>query len=331
MYYSFYMNERLLLDNWREYDEVNWLLTNLLCKDDRKTIEEKLDFYFKNRHERNENQWWYLDEEDKDFKAEYQDYKYRRDMYEDYLEYGDGNDVMAYIPFERNRVFEMYEEDLNKQDKAREAIFIKKTIRNRKINTKLREINEVVLYKSDFDAIEKARKEYRLTELQTQILFGMIFFSRMNNVAWCRIGTPYKLRSFKACFEKTIKQEDIFKIAETGLFKQVVTNKDEAKYKLKEQAEYLHIETEADWYYLNFDNQDEVAYVFKTTLKNNRLNLTKLAKEVIPDFKAKYCIHCGAEFYPKSNRQKMCDECKVIIIREQARLRKQKQRKRDRN
>ena len=291
MYYSFYMNERLLLDNWREYDEVNWLLTNLLCKDDRKTIEEKADFYFANRHERGE------------------------------LFVNDDGSV--YREEERYEVYDFNVDTFKRSMTYREE-------RCKAINTKLREIDEVVLYKSDFDAIEKARKEYRLTELQTQILFGMIFFSRMNNIAWCRIGTLYKLRSFKACFEKTIKQEDIFKIAETGLFKQVVTNKDEAKYKLKEQAEYLHIETEADWYYLNFDNQDEVAYVFKTTLENNRLNLTKLAKEVIPDFKAKYCIHCGAEFYPKSNRQKMCDECKVIVIREQARLRKQKQRQKDR-
>lgn len=64
--------------------------------------------------------------------------------------------------------------------------------------------------------------------------------------------------------------------------------------------------------------------------KKRQRKKTVSKKEKIGN-KNKYCIHCGAEFYPKSNRQKMCEECKVTITREQARLRKQKQRKRDRN
>lgn len=330
MYYSFYMNEKMLLDNWTDYKECNWLLTNLLCKDDRKTIEQKLDFYFDNRKEKEDNQWWYYDESDKDFKAAYEDYKYRRDMYEDYLEYGEGNDVIAFVPFERNRIFEMYEDDLNKQDENREAVFVKKTARNKRMGTKLREINEVIIYKSDFDAITKAKRKYGLTEHQTAILFGLIFFSRMNQVRWCRIGTAYKLKSFKSCFNKTITEKDMAKIKETGLITSLKLEKGKAYNQLREQADYLHIETEVDYVYENFDNQDEVAYVFKTDKENNKLDLSALAKEVIKDYKVKYCSVCGKEFKPNSNRQHMCESCKQNVQREQARLRKQKQRKKDR-
>lgn len=40
MYYSFYMNERMLLDNWKYYQrkgECNWLLKRTLMNDNTRT------------------------------------------------------------------------------------------------------------------------------------------------------------------------------------------------------------------------------------------------------------------------------------------------------
>lgn len=330
MYYSFYLNEKLLLDEWQYYDECNWLLTNLLCKDDRKNVEEKLDFYFSNRHVRDDSQWRYLDENDKYFKEAYEDYKYKRDMYYEHLEYGEDNDVIAFVPFQRNSIFEAYEQNINKQDSNKEAVFIKKMIRNSKINSKLREINEVILYQSDLDAITKAKQDNKLTEFQLQVLFGLILFSRLHDVEWCRVGTEFKWKSFKACFDKTIKATDLQAILDTGLFKQVVTNKAAARKKLGTQAEYLNIKDEIDYKYLGFANKDKVAFIYKTTKENNRLNLTEVFKEVIPNYKVKYCCECGCEFTPASNRQKMCTDCKAKVIKEQARVRKQRQRQKGR-
>ena len=317
MYYSFYMNEKLALDEWAYYNDCNWLLAHLLCKDNRKTIAEKLDFYMDNYHEIDENQWWFDDDDlDADtFREDYEEYQQRKVMYVDY---------------QPNHIFDMWEEDMCERRKNKEAAFIKKTTRNRRMGVKLREIDKVILYKSDFAIINKAKKEYGLTEKQIQILFGLIFFSRMNNARWCRIGTDFKWKSFNACFDKSISPFDMIKILDTGLVTRVKVEKGKAFNQLGiEQADYLHIEAEDDFIYENFDNQDEVAYEFVTTLQNNRLNLTKLAKEVIPNFKSKYCTVCGKVFEPNSNRQKMCEECKEQTQKEQARLRKQKQRDRE--
>ena len=43
------------------------------------------------------------------------------------------------------------------------------------------------------------------------------------------------------------------------------------------------------------------------------------------------CQRCGTAFLPSNNSQKYCVECKIIVCREQARFRKQKQRYMSRN
>ena len=52
MYYSFYMNERMLLDNWKYYQkkgECNWLLKRTLMNDETRTAKQKIAFYMENR------------------------------------------------------------------------------------------------------------------------------------------------------------------------------------------------------------------------------------------------------------------------------------------
>lgn len=355
MYYTIYLNEKMALDNWEQYDECNWLLTDLLAKDERKTLKEKAEFYYENRHERFTDEDIYVEFSNYELRyqlEEYEDYMRRKFYYEMYMEDFEESDEdiedyespnLAYVEWQQDDYLEKLGDKIFKNKSLMEKIengedlriktydwqkddnhdmelkFFKKMKRNQKMNKKLREINEVVLYKSDFDIIEKARKEYSLTELQTQVVFGLIFMSRMNDVQWCRIGTEHKSKGFWGAFDRYVKPEDKEKVWETGLFE---TYKEDGFKNYKEKEDKI---------YLNYENKDEVAYVFKTTVENNKLNLSQIAKEVIPDINVKYCIHCGKSFVPASNRQKQCSECKKENEREQARLRKQKQREREKS
>lgn len=312
MWYSFYMNEKMLLDNWHDYKEANWLLKDILAKDKRKTPEERYDFYMANRNEYNDE--WLVDYVTDEMIDRYYE---RQWAYEEFLEEGDAcGHGYVYPPSKAAKRL---------IDKANNLKVYKSRLEDyfKYVDDKpdLRQIDEVIIYKSDLEVIEQAKKKHKLTELQVQIIFGLIFFSRMNGVPYARVGNKFKQRQFKGCFEKTIKREDYDAILKTGLFK-VYTNAKQVKRKEISSKQF-----EFDYIYLNFDIQDEAGYVFKTTAENNKLNLTQVAKEAL-DLKIKYCSECGKPFLPNSNRQKMCEQCKIEVTREQARLRKQKQRKR---
>ena len=311
-YKTFYCNQRLLLDNWDFYDEVNWMLTHLLSIDDTKTIDEKLDFYFKHRHVRDEDeQRWFSVTSDSRFSDDYEEYEQEKLEYEllmeDYFDDFDGecNPYMAYPEsFEYNSFFEEYGHKWDyKKDEHRREDFERRSARAKKMKMNLREIEEVVLYKSDFKAIENAKREHHLTEHETKLLFGLIFFSRMYDSEFCRIGTDYKMKSFLSCFDKTYYDETWERVEQTGLFYYTT-----------------------DWVYTGFHTKDDVAYRFVVTIDNNKLNLSELAKKIVPCFKTKYCVRCESEFIPNSNSQKMCPECKKIVTRENKRIWQQNKR-----
>ena len=63
--------------------------------------------------------------------------------------------------------------------------------------------------------------------------------------------------------------------------------------------------------YPNFalDKDDVIAYTFNVTLENNRLNLSKIARELF-DPKEGYCTVCGTKYRsPKPNASLYCKEC----------------------
>lgn len=368
MYYSIYANERLAVKNWDCYNECNWLLVNLLTKHYEMDIDDMVDFYLTHRHERfteEDSYWEWSSTELLHLYGQWQDYQTKKMYYEDYMEdfeeYGDGDiedycsPNVAYVDdFQYSDYFERISRFFNdksfvKKLKTNDTItlklydwvkeddddlaykFEKRIARNRRMKTKLRECNEVIFYKSDFDTIEKARKDFGLTELQTQVVFGLIFMSRMNGVKYCRIGTPYKSKGFWSSFDKHISLEDRQVIWKTGLFENYVTDKGKARRQLDNHyedgfADYLHIVDESDWVYKNFDNKDEVAWTFHTTVENNRLNFSQICKDAMPNLKNRYCVVCGKEFTPNNNKQKQCTQCKEEHKKEQARLRKAKQR-----
>lgn len=321
MYYSYYLNERMLLDNWSSYNEGNWLLKQLLFTDSRKTVEEKIEYYLAHKKVKDVAFAEYYESDD--FQQHYNQYLYEKDMHEMYLEdYGEENDVMAYVEFTPNAFYENYSR-MKEYDDQLEAIFTKGTIRNAKLKKKLREVKEVVLYKSDILAAEEARKKYRLTELQSDILVGLIFFSRMNDCKYARVGTEFKFKQFKGCFKRTIKEEDIEAVLSTGLFNLYVNEKKDIK------NDYYNYKAEKDYEYLGYDNKDEVGFIYKVTPKNNKLSLTGIHKVIIPNSDKKRCERCGNDFSPKNNRQKFCSTCQTEVRKEQARERKRRQRERE--
>lgn len=319
MYYTFYLNERMALDNWEYYDDCNWLLRLFLVKDRTKNIKTKMDFYLNHRHQYNE-----MDFSD-DMKAVVDDYIDKKMMYEDYLEDPDGCG-MVYQPFKKNKMLEYYANEIGGNDNIEMKFnYLKK--RCETMNAYLREINEVVLYESDFKYLEETRKKDRLTVKQVKLLFGLIFFSRMNDCEWCRVGTSYKRKSFYACFDEYFEPEDLGVINE--MFEPKAFDKIEAQNLGNRFQRYRHVEDEFDFRYRNFMNKDKVAYVFQTTLENNRLNLSVLAEQLIPNLKNKYCRECGQEFVPNSNRQCICENCREEVKRIQARERKRKSRNKE--
>lgn len=367
MYYSIYANERLAIQNWDYYNECNWLLMNFITKHYEMDVDDMVDFYLTHRHERFTEEDSYVEwsaNELLHLYEEWKDYQNRKFYYEDYMEELEAsgedadeyeNSYMCYVEFQYSDYFERIsrfftDKSFIKKLKSGEKVslklydwlkeddeeigdkFDKRVARNKRMNTKLREVNEVVFYKSDFEAIEKAKRDFRLTELQTQVVFGLIFMSRMNGVKYCRIGTTYKNKGFFSSFDKHISVDDCQKVWKTGLFEDDVSDKSKTRRMLNNRygegyADYLHIEDYVvDKIYLNFDNQDEVAWVFHTTVENNRLNFSQICKEAMPNLKNKYCSVCGKEFTPNSNSQKQCTECRDKYKKEQARLRKQKQR-----
>lgn len=321
MYYSFYLNERILLNRWKDYNECNWLLKQLLFTDRQKTVEEKIEYYLANKRIKDAPCAEYYESDE--FQQNYNQYLYEKDMYEMYMEdYGEENDVMAYVEFTPNNFYENYTR-MKEYDNQLEAIFTKGTIRNAKLKKKLREVKEVVLYKSDILAAEEARKKYRLTELQSDILVGLIFFSRMNDNKFCRVGTDFKWKQFKGCYKRTITDKDIEAVLNTGLFNLYINEKKDIG------NEYLNYKAEKDYEYLGYNDKDEVGFTYKTTPKNNKLSLTGIHKVIIPNSDKKRCERCGDDFSPKNNRQKFCLDCQTEVRKEQARERKRRQRERE--
>lgn len=156
MYYSFYMNERLLLDNWKYYDDSNWLLKVCLAKDDTKDRTEKKRFYLANRHERDSWERDYYNS--KEFKRNYYeyisnqwDYEHNRDYYNSF-----GGETR------KNPYFDRYTFMKNNAD-----------VKWRISGTKLREIDTVYIYKSDIEIIDIAKRDHNFTVKELKLLLGL--------------------------------------------------------------------------------------------------------------------------------------------------------------
>lgn len=340
MYYSIYCNERLVLENLGQYKIPNRLLKRLLFKDDSTDIDEKLEIYFENRNEVGEEspvRHPALDDRlTHDFESgivmtvaeSFAKYKRKRDMQIDFFEDDDTcefeggyyNPHCCYVDCEINPYFEQFidvePESLEwKLDENRREEFERGISRAESAGWKLREVDEVHLYKSDLQRIEEVRKKHKLNELESQVLFGLIFMTRLYGYDCCRLNTETRIKGFKACFDRHVSDEVISKVAKLGLFR-----------KIRDGRDWNTDKDKYDWKYLHWNEDEEIAFTFKVTVENNELNLSDVFKLAIP--KQKYCAECGIGFVPKGNRAKYCPECKAEIAKEQHRQAQQRYKER---
>lgn len=83
-------------------------------------------------------------------------------------------------------------------------------------------------------------------------------------------------------------------------------------------------------YVLPLEPETEALYYAELNARARGYELTRYQKKLAVEavkLEAK-CQECGKIFNPKSRRQKLCGLCRKQKIREQARIRKQNQRKR---
>ena len=313
MYYSFYMNERMLLDEWKYYQkkgECNWLLKRTLMNDNTRTAEEKKEFYYNNRRvvwqysdyfkERASEVYWECFEVEGLFrtKAEeeyYLDHKYLNDDY-DFMDYG-----------HNQRVFNMYRRYNDLKAHANDKIEVHLSFEPIK-GAKFREHKFVLINDKDIKFIRQARKYYDLTVPQIEILFGIIFFCRMHDSEKAQLDSDFKKLQFLGCFDSATAED----------FKYVVDN-----------IYGLELTEDKDVIYHGFKDVElnDKWLSWKVTRFNNKLNLTKVSRYFITDIKdKKYCAVCLRPFKPTNNRQKVCECCKPLADAVKAKLRKTKQR-----
>jgi hypothetical protein len=318
------MNERMLLDEWKYYQrkgECNWLLKRTLMNDNTRTAEEKKQFYMENR--RIENHIY--------FSEEFKDAAARVEKYIDDLDGCFDNEIEKEYYLEHKYLnFDSPLMDFGHSQKAfnrfRRINELNKHV-NDKVNAhlsfnpikgaKFREYEFIRINKSDIKFIREARKHVALTVPQIEVLFGIIFFCRMNDSEKANLNSKFKMKQFIGCFDVSTMED----------FEYVVSNV--PRLEKTEDGDVIYYGFD-DWYkedkYGDWIDTDGWRAIYVTRY-NNKLNLTKMAHKYVTDISNKrYCEMCLKPFKPTNNRQKVCPECKPIVDRINAKIRKRKQR-----
>ena len=313
MWYSFYMNERMLLDEWKYYQkkgECNWLLKRTLMNDNTRTAADKKAFYYNNRRVINDYPDWFKEQAEKvqeycwDMHGRF-DNQAQEDYYLDHLFLNDGYEIMDYG--RKQRAFNMYRRYNELKEHANEKVNIHLSFEPIK-GAKFREHKFVLMNDKDIKFIREARKYYDLTVPQIEILFGIIFFCRMHDSEKAQLDTRFKKLQFLGCFDNATAKD----------FEYVVDN----IYGLE-----LTEDKDVIYHRFSWTELDDKWIPWNVTRFNNKLNLSKVCKYFITDLKDKrYCAVCLRPFKPTNNRQKVCEHCKPQADAVKAKLRKTKQR-----
>lgn len=181
--------------------------------------------------------------------------------------------------------------------------FERKQRKNRRMRSRLREVQQVVLYQNDIDCVVKAHQRFDLTVAQTKIFFGLLFFARMYGSEHCRVGTEWKFKQFCGCFKERIAFADMDFIGRYGLLR-IFETEDEVF------SRYRSAVPELDYIYEGVRQKDEIAYSYIVDINNNRLDLDAVFAAAMPvQWRVKRCEACGKAAFIKGNRQKYCEQC----------------------
>lgn len=310
MYYSFYMNERLLLDEWKYYQrkgECNWLLKRTLMNDNTRTAEEKKQFYYDNRRVVNHYSDFFKEQANEVFRecCELRPCFDSEEEYEYYLDHKYLNDDYELMDYGRKqKLFNMYRRYNDLTLHANDKTEVQLSFEPIK-SAKFREHNFILINRKDIKFIREVRKYNDLTIPQIEILFGVIFFCRMHNSERANLNTPFRIKQFLGCFDNATI-EDLEYVVDVAFD---IEDEDIVYHP------YNNIELDDDW------------LSYKVTRFNNKLDLTKVSRYFITDLTTKkYCRMCLKPFEPTNNRQKVCECCKPKADAIKAKMRKTKQR-----
>ena len=288
MYYSYYMNERMLLDNWKYYQskgECNWLLKRTLMNDNTRTAEEKLKFYMENRRVVNHYSDFFKEQAErvKEYMNSIEGCFENEAEYEHYLDHLYIHDDYEVMDYGRNqKLFNMYRRYNDLQEHANDKVTAHLSFEPIK-NAEFREHRFITLHKTDIQFIRERRKYEKLTVPQIEILFGIIFFCRMHDSERANLNSKFKVKQFLGCFD-TATMED---------FEYVVSN----VYRIEktEDNDVIYHGFD-DWYedHRRDDFDGSAGWIhIDVTKQNNKLNLTKMARKYITDLTNKrYCAMC---------------------------------------
>ncbi len=193
--------------------------------------------------------------------------------------------------------------------------------RGRKNNAPILDVHQVVLYKKDLDYITEARRKFHINYTQLRVLFGIIFFCRLYGTDTVALDTEFKMKRFGGCFEE---QTEITYCA--GPSWDDGYNTVRGLWEISDVHHLLNRICTDDigclYTYPNFtlDKDDIIVYTFDVTLKNNRLNLSPVVRELF-DPKECFCTICGTQYTAlKPNASLYCKDC--ATKKEKARIAK---------
>ena len=170
--------------------------------------------------------------------------------------------------------------------------------RGRKNNAPILDVYQVVLYQKDLDYITEARRRHHINWAQLRALLGIVFLCRLYGSDTVALDTEFKMKRFGKCFEE---QTEIMYCSGPGWDDGDITVR--GMYELSDVYHLLERTGTDDigclYTYPNFalDKDDVIAYTFNVTLENNRLDLSKVARELFdPKPNASlYCKKCAAQ------------------------------------
>lgn len=321
MWYSFYMNERMLLDEWEYYQrkgECNWLLKRTLMNDNTRTAEEKIQFYKENRRVINNYPEWFKEraEQVKEYTDSLEGCFENDEQMEHYIEkkyFNDGYDMMDYG--RAQRAFNTFRRYNDLKERANEKVETHLSFNPIK-GAKFREHEVILINKKDIKNIREARKYNDFTVSQIEVLFGIIFFCRMNKSEKANLNSKFKKKQFLGCFDNAT-MEDLEYVVDHVYY---IDKTDDGDYIYRGFHNWVYRDRYDEWC-----GDDWIA--MNVTRFNNKLNLTKVTHKFIRDISTKrYCAMCLKPFEPTNNRQKVCSECKPKADAIKTRMRKVKQR-----
>lgn len=169
------------------------------------------------------------------------------------------------------------------------------------------------IYKQDIEYIMCAKRDFNINKHQMMMLFGFIFMSRITHDRFIDISSKSKLKRFVGCFSERVgivqsndEQWEKRYYAPAGV--QQLSD----EFRLLERKALFNscnsIGCVYEYPLYDVPEDAEPAYMFTTTLENNRLCISEVFNNLV-DYNVRFCQRCGKQFTANGRRDKYCRAC----------------------